>query len=97
MCAAHTGAATLPFNARCCLLTQDVSPDIRQSAFALVGDLARVACPYLSPALTQVRAPLPDPALGPPSVCLRVVMTVPMLFQSPTFEAYRHCHLTQVD
>ncbi len=37
---------------------QDVSPDIRQSAFALVGDLARVACVYLSPALTQV-CPLP--------------------------------------
>ena len=42
-----------------------MSPDIRQSAFALVGDLARVACVYLSPSLTQVRhtSPLPVPFL----------------------------------
>ena len=38
---------------------QDISPDIRQSAFALVGDLARAACSYLSPALTQVTSSLP--------------------------------------
>ncbi len=37
-----------------CAGLQDISPDIRQSAFALVGDLARAACSYLSPALTQV-------------------------------------------
>ena len=35
---------------------QDILPDVRQSAFALVGDLAR-ACPaYLTPVLTQLVA-----------------------------------------
>lgn len=38
------------------LRVQDMLPDVRQSAFALVGDLAR-ACPaYLSPVLTQLVA-----------------------------------------
>lgn len=33
---------------------QDLSADIRQSAFALVGDLAKVAPSYLSPSLPQL-------------------------------------------
>jgi hypothetical protein len=35
---------------------QDVSPDVRQSAFALVGDLARVAAPHLGPAVPDLLA-----------------------------------------
>lgn len=35
---------------------QDPSPDVRQSAFALVGDLAKVAAPHIAPALPQLTA-----------------------------------------
>ena len=35
---------------------QDISPDVRQSAFALVGDLARVAAPHLGPAVPDLLA-----------------------------------------
>lgn len=35
---------------------QDMLPDVRQSAFALVGDLARTCPAYLNPVLTQVVA-----------------------------------------
>ncbi|KAL3146894.1 hypothetical protein ABBQ38_014866 [Trebouxia sp. C0009 RCD-2024] len=38
---------------QCC---QDPSPDVRQSAFALVGDLSRVCAPHLHPVLKQLLA-----------------------------------------
>ena len=60
---------------------QDISPDIRQSAFALVGDLARAACSYLSPALTQVI----------PRLLLRAVTLQPMSAEPPGLT----CSLTQ--
>mmetsp|Transcript_18691 Transcript_18691/g.56506 ORF Transcript_18691/g.56506 Transcript_18691/m.56506 type:complete len:924 (-) Transcript_18691:2081-4852(-) len=51
---------------QCC---QDPSPDIRQSAFALVGDLARVVPQFLSGSLTELVAltcaHLEGPAISP--------------------------------
>lgn len=38
---------------QCC---QDPSPDVRQSAFALVGDLSRVCAPHLHPVIKQLLA-----------------------------------------
>ena len=38
---------------QCC---QDPSPDVRQSAFALVGDLSRVCAPHLQPVVKQLLA-----------------------------------------
>lgn len=38
---------------QCC---QDPSADVRQSAFALVGDLSRVCAPHLQPVLKQLLA-----------------------------------------
>lgn len=38
---------------QCC---QDTSPDVRQSAFALVGDLSRVCAPHLQPVMKQLLA-----------------------------------------
>ena len=38
---------------QCC---QDPSPDVRQSAFALVGDLSRVCAPHLLPVIKQLLA-----------------------------------------
>ena len=38
---------------QCC---QDPSADVRQSAFALVGDLSRVCAPHLQPVIKQLLA-----------------------------------------
>ena len=38
------------------LCAQDVSPDVRQSAFALVGDLAKAAAGHLAPVVPDLLA-----------------------------------------
>lgn len=39
---------------QCCGLWQDASPDVRQSAFALVGDLSKVCPGHLLPCTRQL-------------------------------------------
>lgn len=44
------------FTSHYCCYLQDPFPDVRQSAFALLGDLSRVCAPHLQPIMKQLLA-----------------------------------------